>query len=239
MRKKSLIIWVVPVIILVLLVSVTTASGCRPKLYNDGTYKGISQADDKGYAVADVTIQRDRITAVTLKEVTELGVDKDYATYPYAPAKEANVEMAKRFVGKQDTKGVDAYTGATSSSKKYIEAVNFALEKARKTPMVKTTYFDGTFYGRSKSGETGYGVAWVTMKGDKITAVKLDDVTEKGVFKDWVTYPYPKALEAKDAMEKRFVEKGSAAVDVFSGATTSSTHWMEAVSNALTNARVR
>ena len=235
MSKRSLVVWIV----LALMLYGTAVSGCRPKVYNDGTYNGISQADDKGYAAADVTIQKDRITAVTLKEVTELGVDKDYATYPYAPAKEANVEMAKRFVGKQDTKGVDAYTGATSSSKKYIEAVNFALEKARKTPTIKATYFDGTFYGRSRASDAGYGVAWVTLKGDKITTVKLDEVTEKGVFKDWVTYPYPKALEAKDAMEKRFVEKNGPAADAFSGATTSSTRWMEAVANALANARVR
>jgi uncharacterized protein with FMN-binding domain len=214
-------------------------SGCGPKTYNDGAYKGISQADGAGYTIAEVTVQKDKITAVKLTDVTELGAEKDYGTDPWPQAKEANTEMAKRFVGKKDTKGIDAYSGATGSSKKYIEAVSFALEKGRKTPTVKSTYFDGTFFGKSRAGEQGYGVAWVTIKGDKITAVKLDDVTEKNVFKDWITYLYPKALEAKDAMQKSFVEKNSATVDAFVGATSGSTKWMEAVANALANAKVR
>jgi len=215
-----------------------TLSGCGPKIYNDGTYRGIGQADDGGYAVAEVTVKNDKITAVKLSEVTETGVDKDFATYPYPKAKEANTEMAKKFVGKQDAK-VDTVAGATNSSKKYIEAAGFALEKARKTPTVKSTYFDGTFYGRSKANDTGYGVAWVTIKGDKITAVKLDDVTAEGEFKDWATYLYAKALEAKDLMQKRFVEKNGAVVDTVAGATGSSTKWIEAVQNALANAKFK
>ncbi len=214
-------------------------SGCGPKIYNDGTYKGISQANKQSYAVAEVTVQKDKITAVKLSEITELGVEKDYATYLYAKAKEANTEMAKRLVGKQNTQGIDTYAGATSSSKKYIEAASFALEKARKTPTVKSTYFDGTFYGRSKAGKMGYGIAWVTIKGDKITAVELNDVTEKNDLKDWPTYLYPKALEAKGALEKAFAAKNSAVVDAVAGATDSSTNWMEAVANALANAKVK
>jgi uncharacterized protein with FMN-binding domain len=146
--------------------------------------------------------------------------------------------MAKRFVGKPDA-NVDAYAGATSSSNKYKEAVTHALEKARKAPAVKTTYFDGTYFGRSAAGEQGYSIAFVTIQADKITAVKLDDVTAANVLKDWPTYPYPKALEAKAAMEKRFVEKNSAVVDTYSGATNSSTAWVQAVGEALKNAKVR
>lgn len=218
---------------------VLTASGCKPKIYTDGTYKGISQADSQyGYAIAEVTVQKDKITAAKLTEVTELGADKDYAAYPYAKAKEANTEMAKRFVGKQDA-NVDAYAGATSSSIKYKEAVSHALEKARKTPAVKSTYFDGTYFGRSPSTDSGYGIAFVTIQADKITAVKLDDVTEQNVLKDWPTYQYPKALEAKAEMEKRFVEKNSGAVDTYAGATSSSSKWVVSVQEALKSAKVR
>ncbi|HHY69458.1 MAG TPA: hypothetical protein GYA09_04645, partial [Firmicutes bacterium] len=32
------------------------ATGCGPRIYNDGTYKGISTADQDGFAVAEITI---------------------------------------------------------------------------------------------------------------------------------------------------------------------------------------
>lgn len=227
-----------PAVLALCVLLALSAAGCRPKVYNEGTFKGISQADAHGYAVADVTIQKDKITAVKLAETTELGVEKDYATYPYPKAKEANTEMAKRFVGKADA-NVDAYSGATQSSVKYKEAVAHALEKARKQPAVTSTYFDGTYFGRSPAGERGYGIALVTVKADKVTSVKLDEVTAENKLKDWPTYPYPKALEAKAEMEKRFVQQSSATVDTFSGATQSSAQWVQAVQEGLKNAKVR
>jgi len=199
-------------------------SGCGPKIYNDGTYKAASQGDKHGYAVAEVTVKRDKITAVKITEYTEKGDVKDHHVYSYPEAKKANEDM---------------HTGETNWPEKYIEAVSFALEKAKKSPTIKTTYFDGTFFGRSKADESGYGVAWVTIKNDKITAVEVDDVTEKGEFKDWKTYTYTRALEAKTEMEKRFVAKNGPDVDTFTGATGSSTKWIEAVQNALQNARVK
>lgn len=227
-------------ILTVALVALTLAlSSCGPKIYNNGTYKGISQADVNGYAIAEVTVDKDKITAVRLSEVTELAVDKDYNTYPYPKAKEANIEMAKKFVGKSDA-NVDVVTQATMSSNKFIEAVKNALEKARMTPTVKTTYFDGTFLGKSKSDDQGYGIAFVTIKGDKVTEVRLDDVVPGGTLKDWPTYPYPKALEAKSLMEKAFVQKnGATGVDAVAGATNSSSKWVEAVSDAMAKARVK
>lgn len=221
---------------LVVLASVMV-SGCGPRIYNDGTYKAFSQADANGYALAEVTIKKDRITAVKFTEYTGTGVEKDFSTYSYAKAAEANQEMPKRFVGRKDA-NVDTYSGATESSKKYIEAVSLALEKARKTPTIKTTYFDGTFMGRS-SDATQWGIAWVTIKDDKIIAVQLDEVTENGTLKDWKTYPYTKALEARTEMAKRFIQKGSADVDAYSGATQSSVKWIQAVHNALQSARIR
>lgn len=232
--------WLVGVLMLAVVALGVALSGCGPKIYNNGTYKGIGQADAHGYAVAEVTVDKDKITAVNLSEVTELAVDKDYNTYPYPKAKEANTEMAKKFVGKSDA-NVDTVAQATSSSKKYIEAVSFALEKAKKTPAVKTTYFDGTFLGKSKADDKGYGIAFVTVKSDKVTAVQLNDVVlPAGTLKDWATYPYAKALEAKGTMEKAFVDKnGAAGVDTVAGATGSSTKWIEAVTNALANAKVK
>jgi uncharacterized protein with FMN-binding domain len=214
------------------------APACRPKVFNDGTYTGISQGDSHGHAVAEVTIQQDKIARVKLTEFTEVGVEKDYATYPWPKSKEAKDTLENAFVGRQDT-NVDAVTGATNSSNKFKEAVGFALEKARKKPTVTSTYFEGTFQGRSQADGQGWGVAWVTIQGDKITDVEVEDVTPEGEFKDWATYSYPPAIEAKAEMPKRFVAANSAVVDAYTGATNSSTKWMEAVSAALAAAKIR
>lgn len=222
----------------ILALTLVVATGCSRRVYNDGTFKGISDADRHGYAVAEVTIKGDKITDVKLTEITEMGVVKDYATYPYKQAQAANQEMAKRFVAK-NSPDVDIYTGATNSSNKYKQAVSRALERAKVKPTVTGTYFDGTFLGVSKADDHGFGVAWVTLSGGKIVKVELDEVTEKNQFKDWANYPYDKAKQAKVEMAKRFVEKNSADVDVFTGATSSSKKWKEAVANALNLAKFK
>ena len=217
-------------------------AGAQPpaaaKTYNDGTYTAASDADDHGYALATVTITDDKITAVQLKEVTEKAVDKDFNTYPYAPSKEANAEMAKRFVEKNSV-DVDDYTKATHSSQKYKQAVRRALEKAKVTPAVITTYFDGTFMGRSKAGEHGYAIALVTIKGDRVTDVKLNEVTEKNEFKDYTKYPYKKSVEAHDQLPAKFVESNGRPVDTFTGATQSTEAFNEAVAGAMEQAKVK
>lgn len=222
----------------VLIALALAAPACAPKVYNDGTYTGISQGDGHGYAVAEVTLQKDRITAVKLTEMTEVGEEKDYATHPRPKSKEAHDTLEKAFVGRQDN-NVDVVTQATRSSNKFKEAVGFALEKARKKPSVTSTYFEGTFQGRSKADDAGWGIAWVTIQGDRITSVEVEDVMSDGEFKDWATYEYPTALEAKAEMPKRFVEANAPTVDAYTGATKSSTKWMEAVAAALAAAEIR
>ncbi len=234
MRANKSGIWLT---MMALAAFVILVSGCGTKVFNDGTYQGISTAGDKGYAVAQVVVEKDKIKSVTLKEITELGLEKDYATYPYPAAKEANTEMASKFAGRSDNQ-VDTFAGATTSSEQYKEAVGFALEKASKNPKITTTHFDGTFMGRSPETEEGWQVAWVTIENDKITEVRLDDVQE-GKLKDWVTYPYLKAVEAKGTAEKAMVEQGTTTVDAVSGATHSSTGWVEAATQAMQNAQIK
>jgi uncharacterized protein with FMN-binding domain len=224
---------VLPAIILTLLIT-----GCGPRIYNDGTYKGISVADDRGFATAEVTVKGDKITEVKLVEFTGLAVEKDFSTYEWKASGEANQELPKRFVGKQDA-NVEVYSGATLSSKKYISAVSFALEKAKKKPDITTEYFDGAFMGKSAADEHGYGLSLVTIEKDKITGVRLMEVTEENQLRDYATYPHTPVIQAKEKLEKAFVEKNSPQVDAFTGATASSQKWIEAVANALSAARLK
>lgn len=220
------------------LVCLSVLSACGPKIYNDGTYRAVSAADDLGYATAEVVVAKDKIVSVMLAEFDRYGVEKTQDSYAHPPAKEAGSEMAGRFVGEKDA-NVEVYAGATKSSRRYKQAVSFALEKAKMDSAVTSTYFDGTFQGSSGSTDDGYQVAWVTIEGDKIISVILNQVTPEGEFRDWLTYPNTTVLEAKDAMEKAFAEKGDPMVDVFAGATKSSTGWIEAVNDAFMKARVR
>ncbi len=201
MMKRNAICLGLSVILLSLLFT-----GCGPKIYNDGTYKGISVADDKGFATAEVTVKGDKITQVSLLSFLDWQLKRTFLhTNGNRPLK-LNQKLPERFIGKVDA-DVEVYTGATSSSKKYISAVSSALEKAKKKPDITTAYFDGTFMGKSAADAQGYGLALVTIEKDKITKVKLMEVTESNELKDFATYSYTPVIQAKEKLEKAFAEK--------------------------------
>lgn len=240
MPRRSIVI-----ALLVLSLALTVVPACKPKVYTDGTYQAVSTADDNGYTWAKVVIESDKIKSVELKEFQGTGLEKDFATYPWPQAKTARDTMPAKFVAKNDW-NVDVVAEATGSSNKYKEAVKFALEKAKREPTTKTAYFNGTFLGKSDTTDFGWGVAWVTVNNDKITAVVVDDIAlaEDGTpgAKDWATYPYTAAADARATMQERFVAAGPAGVanvDVVATVTGSSNNWKQAVANALTSAKVK
>ncbi|SCY39562.1 FMN-binding protein [Alkaliphilus peptidifermentans] len=204
-------------------------------LYNDGTYTAVSDATDKGYGAVTVTIVNDEITEIELFEYNGFGDEKpeSYAYEAYHEAKEA---MPAKFIEANGT-DVEIFTGATSSSTKWIQALERALEMAKTESDSEATYFDGTFLGSSDVGEKGRGVAWVTIENDKIVSVELkastfEADTKKEVFKG-EEYPYEPFHEAVTEMAERFVEANGDEVEIFTGATGSSTQWQQAVERAL------
>lgn len=194
-----------------------------------------------------VSLKDGKIVDVAIKEFDGLGVEKLYNVYGliFPLIQEMHKEMAKRFVEK-NTWEVDVFTGATSSSKKIMEAVKFALERARSEP-AKAKYFNGTFMGMSDPTNYGWGLAWVTVENDKIVNVILDEVTpqlkdgrpvydaaNRQVFTLKTSeYPYFPYHEAKQEIAKRILEKQSYQVDAYTGATVSSKQWAKAVERAL------
>jgi uncharacterized protein with FMN-binding domain len=240
---------------IVVVLAALMLAGCRPLTYKDGTYSAFSEANDKGYAWAQVTIVKDKITKVELKEFDGLGLEKDWDLYPYPQAKEAKEHFEKAFVQKNSAK-VDTFTGATSSSKKYMQAVAFALEKALAKPKSTSKYFSGTFMAMSDATAKGWGIAWVTIENDKITKVELVGTTPrkdadgnqmkdaKGnvVFARKVhegdgRYPHEPYHEARVKIAAAIVQKGTPQVDTVTGATGSSHQWMQAVERALEMAK--
>ena len=94
----------------------------------NGTYMGLSNLDNRGnHAVAWVTIEDEEIIEVKLEEADNGEYkDDDYSLEEYHEAKE---ELSLKITEVNST-DIDIYSGATSSSEKFIEATNNALEKA-------------------------------------------------------------------------------------------------------------
>ena len=239
---------------LVLALAATVLIGCAPKeppappapvyVYNNGTFFASSNATARGYMTAEVTIENDKITAVTLVGYGNLATEKDEtygAAAGYTGYHEMKAELPKAFVEK-NTWDVDIYTGATSSSNQSKQAVQRAMEKALVNKPAGGKYYDGMFMAMSDVGgrANDWAVVLVTIENDKIVEVVINEtrnvtndagVTSKA-FKD-AEYAWDEYHEALIELPKAFIAKNSAEIDVFTGATGTSTNAMQAVARAL------
>lgn len=196
----------------------------------DGTYTASSNANPRGYVQAEVVIEDGAIASVSLKEFTDKGQEKD-AGYAYDVWHEAIQELPSRFV-EANSAEIDVVTEATSTSEKAMDAVSKAL--ARSQGYAES--FAGMFMGVSEVSERGgWGIALVTLDDQgNITEVELKEMTADG-FKD-EDYGFEEWHDAAAEMPQRFVNANSSEVDVFTGATSSSNMWMQAVEDALQKA---
>lgn len=219
---------------------VAAATLLRPGVYTDGTYEAFSQATDKGFGWARVTVQRNKITAVDLKTFDGRAQEKDLETYPWPETRQATEIMPQRFVDR-NTWNVDIVARATGTSEQYKEAVRLALEKARRRPAITTAHFNGTFMGRSEAGQYGYGLVWATVNNDQVTNILIREVVAAtDTFKDFETY-WPPAGAARDTMTTRLQTAAANVpnVDIVAGVTSSSQQWRQATLDALAKARIR
>lgn len=205
------------------------------KIYKNGTFVGYSDASDHGYAMAIITLEGDSIRDVVLKEFTELGIEKDFDTYEYYPSVQAHLLLPQRFMENPPSE-VEGISGATASFERYRQAVERALMKAKVD--AGEGLMDGTFQGRSKADNRGYGIARVTIVDGRISQVQLKEADEKGEFKDFAQYPHDPTVKAYEELPHRFVEKNSPDIDNFTGATHSTDKYKEAVAHALAKARI-
>jgi uncharacterized protein with FMN-binding domain len=219
---------------------VAAATFLRPGTFVDGTYEAFSQATDKGFSWARVTMLRNKISAVELKTFDGRAQEKDLATYPWPETRQATEILPQRFVDR-NTWDVDIVAKATSTSNQYKEAVRFALEKARRRPSIQTSHFNGTFMGRSEAGPYGYGLVWATINNDQVTNVLIREVVAAtDTFKDFETY-WPPAGAARDTMTTRLQTTVANVpnVDIVAGVTSSSQQWKQAAIEAVGKARIR
>jgi len=102
--------------------------------------------------------------------------------------------------------------------------------------MAQAAYIDGTYEAWSDASDKSIQSSKVFIEDGKIVAVILREFTDKHVEKDFSTYPWPQAGEAARTLGAQFVANQSAQADIVTGATGSSTGWIQATERALLKA---
>lgn len=185
----------------------------EPDAWLDGVYTG-SGSGFGGDVKVEVTVQDGKIASIKVLS------HKDGSSY-MSKAK----SVINRIISKQTT-NVDTVSGATFSSQGIIKAVRNAMRKASGTSNTgKMPYPEGIYYGTA----TGY-------QGDITVAVVIQDKTIKAILvteaSDDNAY-----LEKAKAVASNVVKKQSTSVDLVSGATYSSQGILDAIKNAIAEAK--
>ncbi|MFW5979807.1 MAG: FMN-binding protein, partial [Halanaerobiales bacterium] len=128
-------------------------------------------------------------------------------------------------IKEEQSADVDTISGATNSSKGYLEAVENAIEKSQ-SEQKSDSASDGTHKG-SAEGYKGPIEVEVTFENGEITDITVAEHEETEDI----------AEPAFDDLEEKIKEEQSADVDTISGATNSSEGYLEAVENAIENSQ--
>lgn len=226
----------------------------EPAAYLDGTYEG-SGNGFRGTVRVQVVVQGGKVTSITVLESSD-----DHPFFDNASA------LIGQIIQKQTT-NVDAVSGATYSSRGILEAVRNALKQAanpaagqqpgsntdpvmvepssgitstptekqpEERPSQKPTdakkqgafpYKDGVYSGTGKGYHGDVTVA-ITIKKEEIRSIEVKDSEDD-----------PSFFERAKALLDQIVKKQTVEVDVVSGATYSSKGLLEAVKNAIAQAK--
>lgn len=194
--------------------------------YKDGVYEGTGTGFG-GEMKVQVTIRGGKIAAIEILE------NKDGSSYI-----EKASALIDTIISKQST-NVDTVSGASYSSAGIIQAVRNALEKAsgsaddaasdgkddQETITGTVPYKEGIYYGTAE----GYS-------GDVSVAVVIQDQTIKAILVTETSDDEAFFSRAMDVV-KNVVKKQNTEVDTVSGATYSSEGLLNAIKNALAQAK--
>ena len=207
-------------------------------IYNDGTYYGTGEGF-AGIIKVKVTVKNKKINSI---EILESSDGKEYM--------ESATALLKQIIKKQTT-DVDTVSGATYSSTGLIQAVKDALKNAvikedssvSDTTVEKTNTTDETTKNQETTSEGKFpykdGVYFGTgngYRGEITAAIIIEEKSIKYVIvtesDDDDTF-----LSKAKAVISKVMSKQSVNVDVVSGATYSSKGILEAIKNALAEAK--
>lgn len=201
-------------IFLAVMICFVMASSCFASVYT-GSSRGFG-SDVK----AEVTVEGGKVTG--------LAVDDSGESYTMAGVtREGSVEKVIDAILKAgSTEGVDASSGATFTSKAIIAIIEEALAGGKADISgIKISYTPGTYTGHGR-GRAGDIEVSVTVTSDKIEAITIGKNSETVGVKDIVFI----------GLRDEILANQSLGVDAVSGATMTSKGFLDAVSDALTQA---
>lgn len=226
--------------------------------YYDGQYHAeYGRSDVRNWrAYVDITVKDGKITKAYYDYTNETG-DKRSENKSYVAGfsevndgitpREAFDELGSNLVESQDIQQVDAVSGATHSSRNFVELATAALLKAANgdtAPASIPLYDDGTY---KVEADTFDDKGWkpfveLTIVDDQITAVVFDYKDETGALKT-ADAEYKTNMETKSGtypekyaneLEQQLIQKQIISeVDAVSGATASSANFAALVEYAL------
>ena len=258
--KRTVLVTIVALLI------ATLAMGCGQKKdpapatppmdYEDGTYSAIEEKfDDHGWkSMTTVVVEGGRIVKSFFDEINEDGLLKSFdpeynpnmrdvsGTFPM----EAYQILEKDLIAKQGVEGVDAVSGATSSSEGFKELAGKAL--ASDPISKKGTYTDGLYKAIEKDfDDRGWRSAVAVIVEDgKIVSALFDEYNKDALYKN-VDEDYAENMQgqsgttpakAAEALTKSLLEKQDPnGVDAVSGATGTFESFKSLANEALANAK--
>lgn len=236
----------------------TPNEGAQKTSYYDGQYHAeYDRLDVRNWKpYIDITVKDGKVTKAYYDYTNDTGVkrseDKAYiegfsgANNGMTP-RQAFDKLATRLVETQDIKKVDAVSGATHSSRNFVELATAALQKASDgdtKPATIPLYEDGTYRVEADAYDDHGWKPFVelTITKDKITDVKFDYTNESGGLKT-ADAQYKASMEAKNGtypekyskeLTQQLIQKQVISqVDAITGATTSSKNFKALVEYAL------
>lgn len=108
--------------------------------FKDGVYKEDGEKGQYGYNAVEVTVEGGKISKVDLKRMNSDGTEVNYDEWTGVKGSDGSTkpnlkqfreDIASKIVEKQSTDGIDTISGATDSTKAWLELVNKALESAK------------------------------------------------------------------------------------------------------------
>lgn len=126
--KKFLTVMLTLALVLVL-------SSCGKSKFFDGTFTAQSDKREHGWEEADVVFKNNKIVSITLRRMDAEGKEVDYSEWTGESRPNLNLyrkQLAEKMMEANNPTKVDTIAGATESSRGWIQAVDRAIEKARK-----------------------------------------------------------------------------------------------------------
>ncbi|MFP4457425.1 MAG: FMN-binding protein [Clostridia bacterium] len=209
--------------------------------YVDGTWEGHSITDPTGdnasVGVATITVVGGEITEADYYEHQVGKATAKDESYNWPQYFEAIESISDQIVETQDPESIDVISEATSTSNKFIEAINIAIENSTTT----NTFYNGTYFAKAEPDDHGYyAVAYVTFEDDEVTNVLYEERSEEDdEAKVEGEYGHDEYFEAVEELSQQIMDTQDVEeLDVIAEATSTSEKFADLMEDIFAQASV-